>query len=262
MKCIEIKIGNMITRYQMGLVSSDEKKLYETHLLKCDACFCEFYEMDPVFEQLKVEPKFYLSAIEKKKESLIKRLLKRMSAFLELMIQPIPNPIRIAVPVAAVVILILFIVLPSPVDYSHLAQIEPVAYRPLVIRGHQEFSKAKQFFDEGMKYYMQEDYAEAIEKLTLSSESDPQNANTNFYLGICYFLQKEPDEAIIYLNEALKLGANNLTEKCHWYLGNAYLILNEKETALEQFNKVIEINGDLAQKARKMIDSIMIQNDA
>jgi len=172
------------------------------------------------------------------------------------LVKPIPIPARLTiVGVAATITLMLFII-PAGKKYSHLARVEPLYYQPIESRGEVSLSEAERLFQQGMAFYQQGDYRSAINKLLLVIKQQPDNVNANFYLGLCYLLIKKPDRAIFHLQKVIELNAKFLYEKCYWYLGNAYLLKNDRKKALEMFDKVVAMEGDYEWEAREMIDDI------
>jgi hypothetical protein len=53
MACSDPKTGKLIGSYELGLLSGEEKSLFESHLLGCDACFEDLYRMSPVAGRLR-----------------------------------------------------------------------------------------------------------------------------------------------------------------------------------------------------------------
>ena len=53
MTCKNPETGSLIGSYELGLLSKEEKGRFEVHLLSCNECFRELYDMAPVAEQLR-----------------------------------------------------------------------------------------------------------------------------------------------------------------------------------------------------------------
>ena len=66
-KCIDEKIGQMISFYEFDQLSTEGKKLFEDHLLKCDACYQEVYEFRSAVKTMKKHRKSYLWVLKSKK---------------------------------------------------------------------------------------------------------------------------------------------------------------------------------------------------
>lgn len=79
----------------------------------------------------------------------------------------------------------------------------------------------------------------------------------HFYAGRSLHHTNEIKQAVDRLQSAVQLskkpGKEVLLEKCYWFLGNAYLELNDVENAVPEFQKVIEIKGQYAADAQQQI---------
>jgi len=64
MKCTNPDIGRLITRYEFEMLSDDEKRIFEAHLLECDYCFEDLYSMSQVLETMKKEPEVFIGILE------------------------------------------------------------------------------------------------------------------------------------------------------------------------------------------------------
>lgn len=228
----------------------------QQHIQQCNYCS----RMIRLFDKYRLSQHTVSIAADEKteQESLWEKLKEKLSDFISGIansIAPLPRPIRIAIPVIAVLILI-FILRPADANYTTLARIEPLYYQPIETRGEESLSKTERLFQQGMAFYQQQNYKSAINKLLLIIESQPEDANANFYLGLCYLLMKKNDRAILHLHKVIELKGEFLYEKCYWYLGNAYLLKNDGNKALSMFEKVVELEGDFEWEAREMIEKI------
>lgn len=193
---------------------------------------------------------------------------------------PIPKTVKVFIPSIVVAILILFLFSSSPSKYTNLAIIEKDPFIPILIKG---FSESDKLLKEGMNFYKNGKYFEAIELLESYLDKDPEfeSADVHFYLGLCYIstdriareklpnsilykkfnkfyylLNNNINDAIEHFNKAIELGDISLAGKYYWYLGNAYLLRGDEKNALEVFRKVVETEGDFVWKAEKIIQKI------
>ncbi len=260
MKCTNEETGQLISLYEFGQISEEQKKLFETHLLECDACFQNFHNLSPVVERMRENPEFFRSALEESEQlsflgGIKNWLSKAVSSGGEYLV-PVPAWGKAAVPAGIVIaVLLLFIMQPS-MPLSDLARIEPVPYRALQLKGTMGATEAEQLFEEGMEFYVERKYEQAVEKLSLAVEKNPENLSFQFYTGLIYLLLKKEDEAIGHFERVIELGGNSLQEKAHWYLGNAYLLKEDGQKALNEFEKVVEMVGDYEWEARDLLDKI------
>lgn len=234
------------------------------HISKCDYCmrktrlFSKHLGLQSeVLEKLDKEEKIT------DKKYFFKDILKKITATFDNILDifgkiltPIPTPIKLAIPSVLIIVIFVYLFFPfssKHSEFAELAVIEPIYYQAIEIRGGQTISEAEKIFNEGMIFYQQKEYQQAINKLSRASELQPEDVNYYFYLGICYLLTKEVDQAISHLKQVIDLRGTFLFEKCYWYLGNAYLLKDDSKQALEMFHKVVEMEGDYEWEARKMI---------
>lgn len=248
MSCTDSNVGELITLYEFGELSEDDRRKFEAHLLSCDYCFQSLYELAPAIARMRESPKLFLPALVR--EPLWVKIKRILAALI-----PEKRQVWIAIPATAVVVLLLFLLRPSP-ELSDLARIEPVPYRSLQVKSGVESTDAERLFEEGMAVYVQKDYANAIGKLVLAVRLDSSNASFHFYLGLCYLLSDNVDPAISHFQLAIALGGDSVLEKAYWYLGNTWLLQGKREVALEAFRKVVEIEGDYQWEAEEIIGKI------
>ncbi len=237
------------------------------HINKCDYCmrktglFSKHLGLQSeFFKKLEKEEKI----IDKK--SSFKNILKKITTTFDNILDrfgkilaPIPTPIKLAIPSVLVIVVLIYVFFPlseKHSEFAKLAVIEPIYYQPIEIRGGITISEAERIFNEGMIFYQQKKYQQAIKKLSLATQLQPEDVNGHFYLGICYLLTKKADQAIFHLKQVIELKGTFLFEKCFWYLGNAYLLQENGKQALEMFQKVVELEGDYEWEAGEMMNEI------
>ena len=249
MKCIAPKIGKPSLLYQFGQLSAEERKHFEAHLLECDHCFQEAYALGPVIEKMRNDPAPFLAA-------LTPAIKPRRKFHLDLMeaIGRIPALGRIAIPAVAIALL-LWIIWPAT-ELADLARITPVPYRSLQVKGGSEATAAERQFEAGMAAYAEKNYAGAIERLAAAVRQDSTNAGFHFYLGLCYLLSSNVDPAISHLQTTIALGESAVREKAYWYLGNTWLLKNDRAQALKAFRSVSAMEGDYHWEAKELIGKL------
>jgi tetratricopeptide (TPR) repeat protein len=174
----------------------------------------------------------------------------------------LPKPVRwgtIGFAAAAIIFLIVFLTR-SPGNLRDLAQIEPYYFRAVAPMGARGQSEAEKLFLQGMEHYNNEAYDRSLEFLKRAAALDSTDAEFQFFLGVTYLLQKKPDAAIIPLRAAISLDAPRYEARGRWYLGNAFLLLRQKEKALAEFQAVTELGGEYATEARQMVWRIKALN--
>jgi tetratricopeptide (TPR) repeat protein len=248
MSCTDPKIGELITLYEFGELSNDDKRKFEAHLLSCDYCFQSLYELGPAIARMQEKPELFLPALVR--EPFWVKIKRKLAALI-----PERGPAWIAIPATAVAVLLFLLLRPSP-ELSDLARLEPVPYRSLQVKSGAEATDAERLFEEGMAAYLQKDYAGATAKLSEAVRQDSTNAGFHFYLGLSYLLTKNIDPAIAHLQKTIALGGNSVLEKAYWYLGNAWLLKEDRAQALAALRKVVEMEGDYQWEAEEITGKI------
>jgi tetratricopeptide (TPR) repeat protein len=85
---------------------------------------------------------------------------------------------------------------------------------------------------------------QAIAQLEASQKMSPQDAGISFQLGVLYFQTGKYDQAQTALENTVKLAQNY--SNAMYFLGLTYDKLGNKQKALEQFQKIAELNPDNA----------------
>ncbi|UCE04556.1 MAG: tetratricopeptide repeat protein [bacterium] len=272
MKCVDPKMKKLVSLYQFNLLREEEKLSVEAHLVECDACFEEVYRLSPAIETIEEMPEFFLDALQPKETHFTQttRSVNKainastmlaadiVAAISEWWKKPV---IKILVPVTAIAILLLIFMPPDAKKYSDLAIIENASYVALKVRGlYNEISPSQNLYNQGMKYYQEKNYTEAIHKLSAFVKRKKKDAYGHFYLGVSFLLTNEYKKGIDHLKLSSKFsekeGKEILLEKCFWYLGNAYLKTNDVEKALKEFKNVVAIGGEFKEDAIKQIERI------
>ena len=245
MKCIDPKIGKLISLYDFDALSPEKKARFETHLMECDYCFQSLYRLSSVIEEMRENPQAFAPVLSTtRSERLVDRAKTLWHQLINVKVPaPLIRPLAVAVPVMVALVVALFIVFHPTNEYVGLARIEPIPYIPLNMRNSLQLTKAEKLIRQGMEFYGSGDYSRAIAELSRAVDMAPKNANAHFYLALSYLLLKKPDPAIEHLQKVLELNTDFLLEKCYWYLGNAYLLKNKPKKALKFLKKVIKMKG-------------------
>ena len=272
MKCIDPKMKKLVSLYQFKLLGEEEKFSVEDHLLECDACFEEVYRLCPAVEIVEEKPEFFLNALQPKESitikiaSVFKKTIHGITGLMKNIFATIDEgfrkpAIRILVPVTVITLLLVVFITPIKKNFSELAILENASYLALKVRGFgDKLSSTEHLYNQGMKYYQEKNYEQAIQKLAVFVKRKKAEPYGHFYLGVSYLLTNEPKKVIKHLNLATELcekqGKEILLEKCHWYLGNAYLKNNDIDKAMKEFRNVIVIGGEFKDEAVSQIMKI------
>ncbi len=113
-----------------------------------------------------------------------------------------------------------------------------------------------QAYEQGMIYYQQNDYQQAIpylERVSQQAAADPQ---TVLYLGNSYLNTNETEKAIRQFTQGLSLKDAILRQHAAWYLALSYLKKGEKEPAKKQLHEIIRQQGIYQEKAEELLSEL------
>jgi tetratricopeptide (TPR) repeat protein len=130
-------------------------------------------------------------------------------------------------------------------------------------------------FNEGLRLYEQADYGKAIVRLSAAVDANPDHYAPRYYLGLSFlggaevklpglpykFRKSDVKLGIGVLERALVLGGDNVFYQadCHWYLGKAYLMIQEVEKARAHWAQLVELGpseSERVNEARKLLSEI------
>lgn len=141
--------------------------------------------------------------------------------------------------------------------YADLAMLDPLPYEPVTMKGVREAIGAATLFDDGMKRYREKDYPAAIPRLTEAVASDSRNGVWQLYLGLSYYLDKQPKPAIEHLRAAGNLAPSQYYRiSADWYLAQAYLMENDARRAIPLLDSVRTRSLDYAARADSLLMKI------
>jgi tetratricopeptide (TPR) repeat protein len=97
-------------------------------------------------------------------------------------------------------------------------------------------------FEMATIYSRQGKLADAIKKLEINRQLLPQDAGTAFQLGVLYYRAEKYDQAKSEFIRAI--GINSNYSNARYFLGLLYDRENNKQSALDQFEKIAQLNPD------------------
>lgn len=104
-------------------------------------------------------------------------------------------------------------------------------------------AKAEELLNQANTLITQKKYPESIELLRQAQNVYPNNYDYNFKLGLAYYLNKDYESAVKYINQSLPLASNDsFKSNAYNVLGNAYRDKNDMEKAADSYLKSIELN--------------------
>lgn len=104
-------------------------------------------------------------------------------------------------------------------------------------------------FKEAFNFYQQNDYKNALKYFnTLENQ-----ITANFYSGICYIELEQFNKAVSSFEYVVNDKDNLFVEQAEWYLGLIYLMNNQKDEALDQFNNISKSDSYYASQAKEIL---------
>jgi tetratricopeptide (TPR) repeat protein len=270
-KCTDSEIGNLISRYEMGKLTSDEWERFEEHLMECSFCQSEVEVMLPVVAAIRTNQAEILSGLhnegisyatcktelcaESHKQSFVSRFSVLVSDIMDSILRP-----RIWAPSLAVVAVCLFFLL-RPAQHEVQSPFLPklsfnkLIYQPIETRG-ESMTEGKRHFDEGMSLYVHGDYESAIKSLRKAVKVSPDNDKFWLYLGVTYYLEHKPELAVDALTHADTLASSSFKTRTGWYRAQAYLLAGDSSRAVPLLDRVIHEQREYANEADTLLTRI------
>jgi len=253
MECAKFESNEFVERYLTGTLGAEERESFEEHYFACERCFAGLQ----VQRALQAE----LSASAQQIRTTV-------------LTRPVALRWKFAFAAAAVVILSVFILRwaanrnPSPTvrpvelakstptgpSLSDLAQFDPPAYTPTILRGSQ--TRAMREFRMAMKAYQQGDYARAVTTLQTDVNLNPEDPGALFFLGVSHLLAGQTANGITVLQQCIALGNTPYLEEAHFYLAEGFLRKGDASAARSELGEVVRLKGDYEDKAQRLLEQL------
>ncbi len=100
----------------------------------------------------------------------------------------------------------------------------------------------KTILSEGINLYRKGDYNSALTYfLSLPEDSETDNIELAYYIGLCYAKLERFDDALLYLEQVVTAGSDiNRVLQCRYLLAVIYVMSGRKRLADFEFNKLLE----------------------
>ena len=109
---------------------------------------------------------------------------------------------------------------------------------------------------DALKSYEARDYRTALNLFKQILDKDSTNITSNFYSGISNLEISEYHKANKNFTRVLRHKNNLFIEQSEWYLGFCYLMTNEREKAIKQFNTIAKGNSFYKAKAQEILSKL------
>jgi tetratricopeptide (TPR) repeat protein len=253
--CTDEKQGTLLAAYELGILDSDEKAGFETHLLDCDSCCNELYNNSPISNELQAHPGLYGGALKRQTEaepegSLFDKIRELFS-------------IKALVPVAIVASLVVMVIsMSSDSDVRKLAVVEKMAYVSIDVRSANS-AEVADYFENGMQEYQKDNYNSAIELLKQAVDNSENSCKlwdyANLYLGVSFMLTDNPEEAIPCFATVAQSNKLPMVERGDWLMAQANLQLGNKDGAVKILTDLSENSIGYAQKAIDQLELLALE---
>ncbi|TAL70488.1 MAG: hypothetical protein EPN82_02435 [Bacteroidetes bacterium] len=257
MECTNPDMEKLIARYEFGLLSDDERRAFEAHILECDKCFGDLYSMSGVFDTMKDNSKELISLLEKsinEKKSFVgtrqKKTDNKISQFLSTLAILLWIKHRtLTISLSLVLILMIttlitwndFFGSKKKIEIAHLKKdkIEKIVKE-------QTLTKKEQTVETDLAETSKKISSLAViqkipyKPISLMNSRDIDEVDNPFEDGMKLYNTNNYPEAIKKLETALSEDTNQ--SKIHFYLGLCYLLDSNKNKAIKKFQIVIKID--------------------
>jgi tetratricopeptide (TPR) repeat protein len=140
---------------------------------------------------------------------------------------------------------------PATPTLEQLARVKAPSYSGIILRGAE--NEAQETFRKAMLSYTRGDYAKAIPGLQAATKASSETAKFSFYLGACYLLTGQTDDAIESFRRTIALDDAAYSEPAHFYLAKAYLAKKVVPAAEEELQTTVQLRGSKAAEAAEIL---------
>ena len=127
------------------------------------------------------------------------------------------------------------------------------------------FEEANENRLEGLDFFEEDNYFAAIPFLEKAHYFNPNNANLNLNLGVCYLHTIEKQKALEHINKSTTLGVQS--KELNFHTARAYHYLLEFENAIEFYNNYLKevsdskITADVSKKIEECENGILLREN-
>lgn len=112
---------------------------------------------------------------------------------------------------------------------------------------------AHKIIQKAMKFFGNKNYSDCIEELSLLYDFNPDDANAQFYLGMCYYLTGKYTIARGFFERNLENTNNIFHQESNFYLALSLLNTNQKEEAVSLLQKIVTEKGFYSKRAEAVL---------
>jgi tetratricopeptide (TPR) repeat protein len=115
---------------------------------------------------------------------------------------------------------------------------------------------AHRIVQRAMKLFSGKHYTNCIEELDLLYQFNKNDANAQFYLGMCYYLTGKYDIANTYFQKNLDNDNNIFHQESDYYQALCWLNSKQTEKAVEQLQFIVNANGFYSARAKEVLGKL------
>ena len=113
---------------------------------------------------------------------------------------------------------------------------------------------AHKIIQQAMKLFNSKHYINCIEELNMLYEFNKDDANAQFYLGMCYYLTGKYSLAQTYFNKNLDNQNNIFHQESDYYFALCLLNSHQKSKAIDQLQSIVNNKGFYSGRAKEIIE--------
>ncbi len=263
--CSNPEIGKLLNQYEFNQLSETDNNMFEDHLMECVFCLREINEMLPITSVMQENRKEIVKSLHKKgisynslrKELLAEKVVpisaqifEKLNGLIDYLMRPIVYAPATAL---AVVVFLLLIIYPSDNPYLNHLDTNKLLYEGRLRQENREDS----LFHEAMGNYQIDQFKISADLLKIVVEENSASWKYHLYLGISYYMDKQPELAINSLIQADSLSQYSMKFEIRWYLAQSYLLNNrpnEAKPLLQWLAKTPNPYSDPVKKLLEIID--------
>jgi tetratricopeptide (TPR) repeat protein len=228
MTCKQIEADGVIEQYVANKLTNATRKQFELHYFECDQCFQTLETYRAAATVLKRPPRNrrWIWAVA-------------AAAIVIIGLRFIPHPAAPPKMESAPVLMV---------------QVDPPPFSVPTLRSVPD-SATRRFYS-AMEPYQRHDYPAAIESLNKVLDGLPKRGrpflDAEFFLGACYLLTNQADNASVALQPVLSADSPYL-EEAHFLMAETWLKKSDPDQARTELEKVIDMGGDLKGRAQALL---------
>lgn len=134
------------------------------------------------------------------------------------------------------------------------AQYESKASKEPFQKNRSNAYMAHKIIQNAMRLFNTKHYANCIEELTMLYNYNKDDANAQFYLGMCFYLTNKFTIAQGYFQQNLNNQNNIFHQESEYYQALCFLQTNQKEKALNQLQRIVSNKGFYSQRASEILN--------